>query len=170
MKSKKSILDQVAESNLKLITLQVGVSSTNCYLVFDQINKKAIIVDPGDDAEFIKQRVSDLRLKPIAVIATHRHWDHTLAGEELGLIYQIPFSIGMPKYKLKLGDLKVIKAGDHTSESICFYSKKSKFVLTGDISQIKFKLPQDTIVYPGHGEKMPLEIATTMLKLINAKN
>ena len=71
--------------------------------------------------------------------------------------------------------LKVLYTPGHANGSICFYSKKDKFVIVGDvlfhqsigrtdlptgdydilISSIKNKilmLDDSTIVYPGHGE------------------
>lgn len=78
---------------------------------------------------------------------------------------------------VKLGDneLKVLLAPGHSPGSICFYSKKDKFVIGGDVlfkesigrtdlpggnladlfESIRsklFALPDDVIVYPGHGE------------------
>ncbi len=71
--------------------LVVGQLQTNCYLVFDRSTSKAIIIDPGDDVDYIFQTIADLNLKPIKIIATHGHFDHLLAVKELKLAYKIPF-------------------------------------------------------------------------------
>lgn len=63
----------------------------NCYLVYDENSKKAIIIDPGDEADFVIGKILGLRLKPIAQIATHGHFDHIMAVFELGLAFKVPF-------------------------------------------------------------------------------
>lgn len=74
-------------------TLVVGQLQTNCYLLIDNTSSKALIVDPGDDAEYVQRTISDERLKPVQIIATHGHFDHILAATELQLAYNIPFLI-----------------------------------------------------------------------------
>lgn len=78
---------------LEVITLIVGQLQTNCYLVADKKTKKTLIIDPGDDADYIERIVSDKRLAPTKIIATHGHFDHILAVTELKLAYKIPFLI-----------------------------------------------------------------------------
>lgn len=78
-------------SSLKVETLIVGQMAANCYLLYDSKTKEAMIIDPGDDAEYIQNKVADLGLTPKAIIATHGHFDHIMALEELRLIYKIPF-------------------------------------------------------------------------------
>src|SRR3989344_8716694 len=74
---------------MKIYKLVVGQLSTNCYLLS---NKKGegIIIDPGDDAEYIKQKLIDYEIIPFYIIATHGHFDHLLAALELKLTYKIP--------------------------------------------------------------------------------
>lgn len=69
--------------------LPVGQLKTNCYLVIE--DEKCAIIDPGDDADYIQRIIADERVKPIKIIATHGHYDHILAADELKLAYGIPF-------------------------------------------------------------------------------
>jgi len=71
--------------------LKVGQLATNCYLFYNPNGLEAFIIDPGDDAEFIINKINDLGLKPKAILATHGHFDHILAVTELKLAYRIPF-------------------------------------------------------------------------------
>lgn len=78
-------------NKLDIITLQVGNLQTNCYIVNDKGSNKSIIIDPGDDGEYIQRIISDHKSKAIAIIATHGHFDHILAVSALKLGYNIPF-------------------------------------------------------------------------------
>jgi len=64
---------------------------TNCYLVWDKKTKFVIIIDPGDDGEYIIQRVQDLGIVPVMIVATHGHFDHVCASLEVKLAFNIPF-------------------------------------------------------------------------------
>lgn len=75
---------------LEVKKLVVGELGTNCYLVTSKLTPETLVIDPGDEAEFIERQISDLSLKPIAVILTHGHFDHLLASLELSLAYAIP--------------------------------------------------------------------------------
>ncbi len=69
----------------------VGSLKSNCYLVIDKNNQECLIIDPGDDADYIMRIIADEELKPTKIIATHGHFDHILAVTELKLAYNIPF-------------------------------------------------------------------------------
>lgn len=77
--------------NIEIITLPVGQMQSNCYLLVDKKTYETLIIDPGDDGDFIIRTISDKKLKPIAVVATHGHFDHIMAVTELTLAYGIPF-------------------------------------------------------------------------------
>jgi len=195
------------ETSLGIETLVVGQLQTNCYLVFDKETKKAVIIDPGDDAQFVIRRIRDLGLKPQFILVTHGHFDHILAVLELKLILKIPFlahqkdeflikrggrtadffikgesnlTPKVDKY-IKEGDeilfgkerLKVKETPGHSPGGVVFLGKGVCF--SGDtlfkqavgrtdysygstpdiIKSLKvlFNLPEETIVYPGHGSR-----------------
>lgn len=54
----------------------------NCFIVADELTRKAIVIDPGGDAPVIAKKVEDLKLDVVAILATHGHFDHVegLAG------------------------------------------------------------------------------------------
>lgn len=70
--------------------LVVGEMAENCYLLYEEDNKRVIIIDPGDEADYIERIISDLSLTPQFIFLTHGHWDHLLAAGELALAYKIP--------------------------------------------------------------------------------
>lgn len=71
---------------LVIKTLPVGQMAANCYLVTHA--GKTMIIDPGDDAEYITSHVTE---QPSMIIATHGHFDHIMAAFALQLAYNIPF-------------------------------------------------------------------------------
>ena len=71
--------------------LVVGQLATNCYLLWEEKSKETTIIDPADDGVAISEEIEKLELKPVAIWATHGHFDHLLGALDLKLIYNIPF-------------------------------------------------------------------------------
>lgn len=191
---------------LKIIT-PVG-EPTNCYIVFDETSKEAMVVDPAGDVEKIVEMLDILKGKLKYIYITHCHGDH-IGGvkklqeekggkiiihrldapglnntdinlaEYIGLeqIYLEADSIVDDEDLLHLGNLefKVIHTPGHTCGGSSLYCKQENLVFTGDtlfrgtwgrtdlptsnfkeimesISNKLMQLPEETIVYPGHGK------------------
>ena len=193
---------------MEIKKLIVGQLQTNCYLAWDKTTRQGIIIDPGDDAEYILNRIRDLEMKPLYILVTHGHFDHVLAVLELKSALEIPFlinekdlflvkrAVGSAKFFagdkealkpladkfIKEGDviffgekeqLKVVETPGHSPGGVVFesrgvvftgdtlfkqgmgtvqYSYCSETALLNSIKNKLFKLPDETIVYPGHGE------------------
>lgn len=73
--------------------LTVGVMATNCYLVTDPVSRETLIVDPGEDAEYIADTVVRLGVRPTMILATHGHFDHILAAFALQHAFSIPCAV-----------------------------------------------------------------------------
>jgi len=196
---------------MKVEKIVVGQLQTNCYLVWDEESLEGVVIDPGDDADYILRRAGDFNLSLQFILATHGHFDHVLGVAELKLALNIPFLIHQkdlfllkragktakfftgvesgpvlpPDGFIKEGDeikfgkesLKIIETPGHTPGSVSFYSLG--FLFSGDLifaegvgrtdfaysskeelqNSIKkiLNLPKETIIYPGHGESLPIE-------------
>lgn len=83
------------EKDIEIRCIRVGMLATNCYVVYDVNKRQAIIVDPGDDAAFIKEYIS--KLEPVvsvcALLLTHGHSDHFKGLAEIKDIYHVPVYI-----------------------------------------------------------------------------
>lgn len=57
-----------------------GSLAANCYVVAPGPGEECVVIDTGQDAsDGVDEIVKEHRLKPIAVLLTHGHFDHTLS-------------------------------------------------------------------------------------------
>ncbi|TJX16138.1 MBL fold metallo-hydrolase [Tissierella creatinini] len=190
---------------MNILRIPAGIYAANCYLVYSEDDKAAIIVDPGGDADELIDTIETNNLHLKYIVLTHGHGDHIAAVNKIKdrfgvevLIHEddaemleegeLNLSIKMAMGNIELKSDKTIKEGDrlhfgnleakvihtpgHTKGGICLLIEGS--LITGDtlfkgsigrsdlyggdfdllISSIKNKLlqlPDETVVYPGHG-------------------
>jgi hydroxyacylglutathione hydrolase len=72
--------------------LTVGAIAENCYLFREDDSDRALIVDPGDEAERILRPVEELGLTIEAILVTHCHFDH------IGAVAPVARETGAPVY------------------------------------------------------------------------
>ena len=70
----------------------VGAFQENCYLVRPDGAEKALVIDPGDEAERLQGAMSELGVEPEAILLTHTHIDH------IGAVAPIARATGVPVY------------------------------------------------------------------------
>ena len=78
---------------MKKLELQkciVGSVYTNCYFLKNKETGELLIVDPGDAADTIERKVSEMQGKPVGILLTHGHFDHIMAADEVRKKYNIP--------------------------------------------------------------------------------
>jgi len=64
-------------------TISVGIMPTNSYIVYDEKEKEALVIDPGDEAEEIVNFIEENRLNVKYIYLTHCHFDHILGAKWL---------------------------------------------------------------------------------------
>jgi glyoxylase-like metal-dependent hydrolase (beta-lactamase superfamily II) len=138
----------------KIVRLEVGAFKANCYLVYDSEGNCAVI-DPGDDADFIEEKIRELNLVPKLVLLTHGHSDHVTAAPDIALAYPVPVYLnskdaflfrkasrfpgkltGLKEGELlKAGELrvKVLEIPGHTPGSVALNLMGTPHVFCGDI-------------------------------------
>ena len=72
-----------SENQLIVETMPVGHLQCNCTILGDPVSKKAIVVDPGGDAEMLLSRLKTLDLEVERIVHTHAHLDHFLASGKM---------------------------------------------------------------------------------------
>lgn len=194
---------------LKRIKVQMKfVGETNCYIIVDETQKKAMVIDPAGAVPKIIEILDTLGAELVYIYITHCHADHINGVNELkkekggkvlihrkgreNLENRVPVLaeyIGLPPIYVKedsivddddilhVGDLefRVIYTPGHTDDGTALYCEKEEMLFSGDTlfkgawgrvdlptsdfdaimnSIIKklLILPENTIVYPGHGK------------------
>ncbi len=143
--------------------LIVGPLSTNSYIFGSDQSNQVVIIDVGGDPDvIINTIVEELDVKPIAVLLTHGHYDHTLKLGKILRYFDIPlmyskmeFDSGIYTQKkadnwLSEGDsinigeitLNVLETPGHSPGALSYYSKDPQeyngqkidgVVFTGDL-------------------------------------
>lgn len=104
---------------MEIKRLVLGLVRTNCYIVYSEETKKAVIIDPAADSRRIMEEISGLGIVPEAILLTHGHFDHMLAAESLKNGYQIPICVHKADAELvKHPDLNCSQQFLHMSYSI----------------------------------------------------
>lgn len=194
---------------LKRIKVQMKfVGETNCYVIIDETQKKAMVIDPAGEVPKIIEILDTLGAELVYIYLTHCHADHINGVNELkkekggkvlihrkgreNLENRVPVLaeyIGLPPIYVKedsivddddilhVGDLefRVIYTPGHTDDGTSLYCEKEEMLFSGDtlfkgawgrvdlptsdfdsiMNSIINKLlilPENTIVYPGHGK------------------
>ncbi len=157
---------------MEIKTLVVGKLQTNCYIISN--NNECLIVDPGDDYDYIIKNIDGMRL--LGVLITHYHYDHIGALEKILNEYSVKVYDSKLKHKninISNFNFEIIYNPGHKEDCVSFYFEKEELLFSGDfifkntigrtdldggdysdmiksIEMIK-KYPNDTIIYPGHG-------------------
>ncbi|MGB9707193.1 MAG: MBL fold metallo-hydrolase [Microgenomates group bacterium] len=76
---------------MKIYQYSLGQLQANCYFVVNE--KNCLIIDPGDEAPFILEEIHKKKLNPVAILATHGHFDHLMAVGEIQQSFNIPLYI-----------------------------------------------------------------------------
>ncbi|MFW2331445.1 MAG: MBL fold metallo-hydrolase [Nitrospinota bacterium] len=198
--------------NIRVEELTVGALDVNCYIVGCDLEKVAVVIDPGADVENIIAVVKKNNWTVKMILNTHAHPDHTGANkalkdktdaaifmhkDDLDLLND-PYMLEMIRYfnlepsptpdqfvtdnqSISFSNseaFKVIHTPGHSPGGVCFLIGDHLF--TGDtlfrlsigrtdlsrgnyptlIDSIKNKLltlPEQVIVYPGHGERSTIK-------------
>lgn len=85
---------------MKIQTVVTGGLSENCYVISDS-NKNAVVIDPGECTQELKDAVK--KLDVMYILITHGHFDHTSGMEELRRLTGAPILISEFDGK-RLGD------------------------------------------------------------------
>ena len=125
-----------------LATIPVGHLETNCYILAEDSNSPAIIIDPGSDAPKIKAFLEKNKLTPALIINTHGHFDHIACDNE----FDVPIYV----HQLDI-PLLTDPARNLSSLFLISYSVKGRVRPVDDKEKIELgNIVLEVIHTPGH--------------------
>jgi hydroxyacylglutathione hydrolase len=164
---------------MEIKNIVVGALRTNCYLLYNK--EELVVIDPGAEGEKILKEIEKINLPVKYIINTHSHFDHNTENS-----YLENKTKAVILNDLKEGDiieigedhLQVMSASGHTKDSICLIGEG--FLIGGDVlfengygrtdlpggskeeieetlERLKRDIPDNYIVYPGHGRSFLME-------------
>ncbi len=204
-------------SEIKIGRMVMGVCQTNCYFLYRQGERLAVVVDPADRGRDIYDSLRRNGFSVAGILLTHGHFDHIwgldglrdaagAAAEAEGLEPVKAYACKAERELLKNAGMnvsrqagracetyadvyvedgeeitlagmtcRVIATPGHTGGGCCYYFQEAGILVSGDtlfagsvgrtdfptgsmgtlvrsIKEKLFVLPEDTRVYPGHGE------------------
>lgn len=77
-------------ARLRVEQYVVGQVMTNCYFAVNEDTLEVLVIDPGDGAARLIEKIRQENLVPRAVLLTHGHFDHAMAAGEIAREFQIP--------------------------------------------------------------------------------
>lgn len=123
----------MVSQKLQVEMLIVGPLASNCYIIWDDKNRIAAIIDPGEDAKDIIKKVEELDIEINYILATHGHFDH------VGAVAQLKREIDV-EFLAHKGDFFFIEDGKNAARRWGFIidqpPKPDRFIEDGDIIKI----------------------------------
>jgi glyoxylase-like metal-dependent hydrolase (beta-lactamase superfamily II) len=109
--------------------IAVGEIETNCYLLHAEGAEETLIVDPGGEAGRIRSKMEKEGLRPVAILLTHGHFDHT------GAVNEIRDTLGIPVLAHRRSDEYLLDARKNLS-ALCgppVIVRNAKYLDDGDV-------------------------------------
>ncbi len=88
--------------SLVIETFAVGPIQANCTLLGDSDAGELIVIDPGDEAEGIAERIKRSGLSPTMILHTHGHFDHAGNTRDLSNLLGNTLPIGLHRDELEI--------------------------------------------------------------------
>ena len=63
-------------SDLVIETFPIGTLGCNCSLIYSNVTRETLVIDPGNDLNTFLKQIHDRGLKVKKLIHTHAHFDH----------------------------------------------------------------------------------------------
>lgn len=130
-----------------LKTLVVGELAANCYILADQDTREALVIDPGAEGPRIAAVLLDLKVKPVLLMSTHSHFDHTGGATKLRNAYTPP-----PPYAIHRSDESTLSRGQSIRQAFLNFEdppKPERLLREGDTIEVG-RVKLSVLDTPGH--------------------
>jgi len=173
------------------------INYVNVFLAFDESSNEAFLVDCGAFPEEIRTYIKDQNLTLKFLLVTHSHYDHIDGIDDFKKYYQVPIYAASNLYdhKVSEGDripfgknhITVYETPGHIEDGVSFFIQNVVFVgdaifagavggtagraqFEEEIQHVKnkiFTLPDNTIIYSGHGAPSVVGVERTYNPFFN---
>lgn len=130
-----------------LLTVPVGLLSTNCYIIACNNTKEAAVIDPGDEAPKILEKINQYNLKVKYIINTHGHWDHIGANNALKLETKADILLHKDDVNMLQDEFKNLAGYLGVTDPV---PDADKLLADGEIIRISENISFEVLHTPGH--------------------
>ena len=85
--------DRMSTTHPQVVTVTVGPFESNCHILVPAPGRRALVIDPGDDADVIVEQVRRVATGVAGYLVTHGHVDHVSALAEVCGILPAPVAM-----------------------------------------------------------------------------
>ena len=151
-----------------------------CTHILSDETGEAVIVDCGayypNERRHLLEYIEKERLRPVRLLLTHAHHDHVYGNDLIHEHFGLLSEVHEADKELMTVQLRLIHTPGHTPGSVFFYCETEGIAFSGDTlfykgigrsdlpggnkeeltASLKFItefLPDETVIYPGHGKK-----------------
>ncbi|RPJ79237.1 MAG: MBL fold metallo-hydrolase [Alphaproteobacteria bacterium] len=71
------------KNSLNLVSFPVGSYACNCSILYSDLTREALIIDPGNDHDLILKKIKELNINVKKLLHTHAHFDHIGRSSEV---------------------------------------------------------------------------------------
>ena len=132
---------------LNVRTYPLGYIQTNCYIV-SNATKQCLIFDPGGEGEKIISELRRLKVKPLAILLTHAHFDHIGSVDQLRECFDIPVYIHTAEKKWLVDPIK--NGSSKYAEIPSIICKEADFLLNNESELQIGDFTMELLHTPGH--------------------
>lgn len=134
--------------NEDICRIRNGIFPSNTYLLKCSNDLDCIVIDPGLDTAKLEQEIDASGWKPVAIIATHGHFDHIGSVAMLKQKYNPPFYLHEADYKISQSANFYLKMARIDAKVI---TVKPDHLFKGETNTVSFGDVALTIhLLPGH--------------------
>ncbi|MGZ5237746.1 MAG: MBL fold metallo-hydrolase [Caldimonas sp.] len=122
--------------------LTLGPLGANCFILAS--DGKALVIDPGDEADAVAGAFDEIAAVPQAILVTHGHFDHIGAVDALARQFDLPVYVGAAD----AGQLSEPASGPLAGFAVQAVSVGP--VVLSDERRLELAVPVTAIPTPGH--------------------
>jgi glyoxylase-like metal-dependent hydrolase (beta-lactamase superfamily II) len=158
----------VKDEYIQIDRLELGPFGTNSYILICQKTNESVVVDAPGEAGMVVDRLKETQ--PKYILMTHDHFDHIGGLVELRSALEVPVAAHLADANdLPLEPDLLLNDGEFPGGPGKTQSPADFRRIIESITQRLFVLPDETKVYPGHGEATTIKAAKQQYEVFSTR-